>query len=283
MGVATQWTQSITTAIDFHRATIRAAIETGDLTYACYGIYLSLTGLHVRNDPLDVVWRESEIALDFVLKVGFRDVADIIRSPQRFIATMQGRTTTFSTFSDAQFDGAAFEAQLTTDRMAMTVCFYWILKLKAWFLSGDYAEALAATGNAKPLLWASAAQMQLLDYFYYTALTVAACYDKGSADEQQAWRELLVAHKEQLREWAENYPPTFADKHLLVLAEIARIEGHAFDAMQLYEQAIRSAHEHGFVQNEALAHEAAGRFYLSRGFETIAYTYLRNARNCYDR
>src|SRR6202023_2479565 len=53
--------------------------------------------------------------------------------------------------------------------------------------------------------------------------------------------------------------------------------------MQLYEQAIQSAREHGFVQNEAVAHEVAARFYLARGFETIAHTYLRNARNCYDR
>jgi len=282
MGVAAQWTRSITTAIDFHRATICAAIETGDLTYACYGIYLSLTGLQVRNDPLDAVYRETEMALDFVRKVGFRDVADIIRSQQRFIATMQGRTTTFSTFGDAQFDGAAFEAQLTTDRIAMTVCFYWILKLKARFLSGDYAEALVAAGKAKPLLWASAAQMQLLDYYYYAALTVAALYEKGSADDQTGWRALLTAHREQLREWAENYPPTFADKHLLVLAEIARLEGRAFDAMQLYEQAIQSARENGFVQNEGLAHEVAARFYAARGVESIAHAYLRNARQCYN-
>ena len=105
----------------------------------------------------------------------------------------------------------------------------------------------------------------------------------ASADEQTRWRELLTAHREQLREWAENYPPTFADKHALVSAEIARLEGRAFDAMQLYEQAIQSAREHGFVQNEALAHEVAARFYLARGFETIAHAYLRNARNCYDR
>jgi hypothetical protein len=50
-----------------------------------------------------------------------------------------------------------------------------------------------------------------------------------------------------LGEWAENYPPTFADKHLLVMAEIARLEGASFEAMQLYEQAIQSAHENGFV------------------------------------
>jgi hypothetical protein len=99
--------------------------------------------LLLRNDPLDTAWRESERGLDFVQKARFRDAADIIRSQQRFIATMQGRTATFSTFSDAQFDEAAFEAQLTADQTATMVCFYWILKLKTRFLSGDYAEALA--------------------------------------------------------------------------------------------------------------------------------------------
>jgi hypothetical protein len=44
---------------------------------------------------------------------------------------MQGRTATFSTFSDAQFDEARFEAQLTGDRMTVMICHYWILKLKA--------------------------------------------------------------------------------------------------------------------------------------------------------
>ena len=221
------------------------------------------------------------MALDFAREAKYGDVADIIRSQQRFIATMQGRTATFSTFSDTQFDEATFEAQLTADRMPLMICCYWILKLKARFLSGDYAEALAAADKAKPLLSAAAAQIQLLDYFYYAALTVAALYEKASADEQTGWRDLLTAHREQLREWAETYPPTFADKHALVSAEIARLEGRAFDAMQLYEQAIQSARENGFVQNEALAHEVAARFYAARGFETIAQAYLRNARYCY--
>jgi hypothetical protein len=130
---------------------------------------------------------------------------------------MQGRTTTFSTFSDAQFDGAAFETQLTENRLPVVTCLYWILKLKARFLSGDYAEALASADKAKALLWAVAGFSQVLDYFYYTARTVAALYENGSADEQQSWRGLFAAHREQLREWTDNNSPTFADKHALVL------------------------------------------------------------------
>ena len=79
-------------------------------------------------------------------------------SQQRFIATMQGRTATFSTFTDSQFDEATFEAQFTERRMPMMICWYWILKLKARFLSGDYAEALAAADKAKQLLGPTAGQ-----------------------------------------------------------------------------------------------------------------------------
>jgi PAS domain S-box-containing protein len=281
MGLAAQWAQPITTVIDLMRATSRTAIETGDWTFACYSLCQSVHGALLRNDSLDAVWRESEMALDFAGKAGFQDIAEAIVSQQRFIATMQGRTATLSSFSDAQFDETAFEARLTPDRMTLMVCLYWIVKLKTRFLSGDYAEAIAAAEKAKPLLWASAVWIQLLDYFYYSALTVAALYENATADEQTGRRELLAAHLEQLREWAESYPPTFGDKHALVSAEIARLEGRDAEAMRLYEQAIRSAQDQGFVQNEALAREIAARFYAARGVEEIAHVYLRDARNCY--
>jgi GAF domain-containing protein len=281
MGHVAVWTQPIATAIDFNRAAFRIATETGDLTSACYSMDQSVTSFLLRNDPLDVVWRESEKSLDFVRKARFHDVAAVIVSQQRFIATMQGRTATFSTFSDAQFDETAFEAQLMEDRTATMVCLYWILKLKARFLSGDYAEALAAADKAKALLSAAAAHVQLLDYFSYTALTVAALYENATGDEQNRWRELLTVHREQLREWAENYPPTFGDKHALVSAELARLEGRDLNAMRLYEEAIRAARENGFVQNEGLGNELAARYYLDRGYETIGHAYLREARYCY--
>src|SRR6202043_1934740 len=135
------WTQPIATAIDCMRAAFRTAIEMGDLTFACYSIDHTVTNLLMRNDPLDAVWRESEVALGFAREAKYGDAARVVVSQQRFIATMQGRTATFSTFSDAQFDEATFEAQLTGDRMiSMVCCFYWILKLQARFLSGDYAE-----------------------------------------------------------------------------------------------------------------------------------------------
>jgi PAS domain S-box-containing protein len=62
---------------------------------------------------------------------------------------------------------------------------------------------------------------------------------------------------------------------------MARIEGRPAEAMDLYEMAIRSARDSGFVQQEALAFELAARFYERRGFATFAHAYLRNARDGY--
>ncbi len=281
--IAAWWTQPVASVIDFSRAAFRIAIETGNRIYACYAPYYSVAALLQRNDPLDAVWRESEMTLDFVRGAKFRDFADAIVTQQRFIATMLGRTTTFSTFSDAQFDEGAFEAQLTGDRMPMMVCSYWLFKLKARFLAGDYVAALSAGQQAQPMLSAVVGLLSWFDYFYYTALTVSALYETASTDQQQAWGELLTTHREQLGEWAEIYPPTFADKHTLLLAEIARLEKRDADALRLYEEAVHLARENGFVQNEGLAHELVARYYLARGIETAGYFYLRNARNCYDR
>src|SRR6202011_5736607 len=71
------------------------------------------------------------------------------------------------------------------------------------------------------------------------------------------------------------------DKHALVAAETARLDGRELDAERLYEEAVRSARTNGFVQNEALAYELAARFYATRGFDEFARVYLRRAREGY--
>jgi PAS domain S-box-containing protein len=270
MGIAAFWTQPIGTVIDCMRAASRTVTETCDVIFACYGMHKFIEGLLLRNDPLDAVWRESEMALDFVQRARVNVVADCILNQQRFIATMQGRSAPFSTLIESQFDG-----------LPSSEANRWIPKLMTHFMLGDYAEALAAADKARPLLPAVAAQILLFDYYYFTALTVTALYENSSADDRRAWRDLLTAHREQLCEWTDNNPATFDDKYALVSAEIARLEGRDADAMRLYEQAIQSARRNGFVQNEGVAQEAAARFYAAHGAESVAHTCLRNARHCY--
>jgi tetratricopeptide (TPR) repeat protein len=198
------------------------------------------------------------------------------------IRMLRGLTLKFGYFDDGQFNELRIEDHLSSNpALALAACWYWIRKLQALYLAGDYAAARDAASKAQRLLWTSSLYFEEAEYHFYGALAQAAHCDCAPAGERQQCMEALTAHHRQLQVWAENCPENFENRAALVGAEIARIEGRVVDAEQLYEQAIRSARTNGFVHNEGLAYEVAARFYAARGFNEIARLYLGNARYDY--
>jgi PAS domain S-box-containing protein len=195
---------------------------------------------------------------------------------------LRGLTLDFGSFNDATFDESRFVQRFENNReLSICACWYWIRKLQAGIYVSDSVAAIAAATKVSPLLWTAPTQIEQSEYQFYGALAQAARCDEAPAEERSQHLAALADHHRQIAVWAKNCPATFANRAALVAAEIARLEGRELDAERLYEEAIRSAHEHGFVQNEGLAHEVAARFYTGRGFDTIAHAYLREARRCY--
>ncbi|HEY4446160.1 MAG TPA: AAA family ATPase, partial [Steroidobacteraceae bacterium] len=276
------WTRHVRTGRPLVRRAFNTANEIGDLTFAAYSCNNLITNLLASGEPLPDIQREAEAGLAFARKIRFGLVIDIISSQLRLILTLRGLTPAFNSFNDAQFDEARFEQHFEADpRLALPSCWYWIRKLQARFYAGDYASAIDAELQAQRLLWTSPSFFEVAEYRFHAALARAAYCDATSADQRPLHLEALAAHHRQLEIWAHHCPENFADRTALVSAEIARIEGRHLDAERLYEEAIRLAREHGFIQNEGIAGELAARFYAARGFEIIAQAYLRNARYCY--
>jgi len=276
------WTQHLPSCRVFLRHAFDAAQRSGDLTYAAYSRYDLNTNLLASGDPLADVEHEVASALEFVGKVRFGLIADITTAQHRLVRTLRGLTPDFGSFNDAEFDESCFEDHLDSNpRLVVAASRYWIRKLQACVYAGNGASAVAAASKAAALLWTVPSQVELSEYHFYAALGRAARCDTAAAEERPRHLEALISHLDRIAVWADNCPATFANRAALVGAELARLEGRELDAERLYEQAIHSAREHGFVQNEGLAHELAARFYMARGFETIAHAYLRNARHCY--
>ena len=265
------WTQHLRTCRAYLRRAFEAAQNAGDLSYGAYSRIDLITNLFATGDSLSEVEQEAENGLEFARKVRFGLASDCITGQLRLIRMLRGLTPNFTSFNDAEFDEDRFEQHLESNpQLAIGACWYWIRKLQAGVYASDYASAIAAVSKAAPLLWTAPTQFELAEYHFYGALARAAHCDMASAEERPQHLEALAAHHKQLAIWAKNCPATFANREALVGAEIARLEGRELDAMRLYEEAIRLAREHGFVQNEGLAHELAARFYAARGFETIA-------------
>lgn len=280
------WSRHIQSSIDILRVGFEAARQAGDITFACYGCQHLIVQLITKGDPLDEVFNESESRLEFVRKAKFKLSEYVIISQQRLIQNLRGRTQSFSSFSDADFNEVDFERYLAENRknLASAEFRYYIRKLQARFLSEDYPEAQKAMLKAKDLLWTSPSFLEVPEYYYYGGLLLAALYDDTSSPkEKEKYQRNLSVHQRQFEDWPQYCPENFLNKQALLSAELARISDKVQEAEHLYEQAVQSARKHGFVQNEGLANELASRFYRRRGFETIAHAYLKEARSCYSR
>jgi predicted ATPase/signal transduction histidine kinase len=276
------WSRHLRGSVELLRRSFVTAQQAGDLKYAVYGCDRLTTVLLAAGEPLAEVQRQAENVIEFARRAKFGYVVDIIVGQLRFIRTLRGLTPTLASFNDAEFDENLFEERMEANPHSMfAICWYWIRKLRARLYAGDYASALEAAAKAKPMLLPGVQHFEVAEYLFYGALTHAAAYDSASPEDKMQQRQAVMAAHQQILTLAENCPENFGNCAALVGAEIARIEGREFDAEHLYEEAIESARANNFIQNEAIAHETAARFYARRGLQTVARAYLQNARHLY--
>lgn len=281
-GNVLHWTQPIRNARSVLRRALDVTEKLRDFTYASYIYSNVVTQSLAGGDPLDQL--QGEVEAGNVRSWGARYglVADRIAPQLQLIRTLRGLTPSFGSFDDDSFDEAAFEQRVAGDvGLSLAACWYWIRKLQARYLAGDHAAALQAAERANVLLWTSPSYFEQAEYQFFAALARAASCEQACEGDLTYHLHALAAHRRQLEEWAGNCPSTFGNRAALVAAEVARIEGRDIDAMREYDLAIASARDNDLPHVQALAAELAGRFYLGRGMERVARSYLQDARAGY--
>jgi PAS domain S-box-containing protein len=275
------WRRHISTGMPILEQAFLACLEVGDLVYAGFLAFETVWQVIEKGDTLEEVLALSTKYAAFAQESHNDAVYETIRFEQQFIASLQGRTKDSLSFADGTFDEEACFQSIVKATFGCGIVFYHIMQQILAFMHGRYTEALEAAARAEPVLGAAMAMPIEATYHFCHALTLTALYPSTSPAQQGEYRRILGDKLEKLQLWAENCPENYRNRQALLLAEIARIESRDLDAMHLYEEAIQSARQNGFIQNEAMAHEVAARFYAARGFDTIAQTYIKNARYCY--
>jgi len=276
------WMEHLRRTRGLVKAAMGMAHDAGDLTFEVFSNMNLVTNLLASGEPLDDVEHAAERAKALARRARYGLVADLITGQLQLIRTLRGRTPVFGSFADDRAEDERFERPLES-APAVLACWQWIRKLQARFFAGHAESAITAAENARPLLWTSPSFFEFAEYHFYAALARAACCDSAALAERPEHFQALLAHHQKIAAWAENCPATFASRAALVSSEIARLEGRELDALHLYERAISSAREHGFVQNEALAYELAARFCAAQDFDAMARSHLRSAWQCYRR
>lgn len=278
------WRRHVLSGRELVRRAFETAYRAGDLTFAAYSRNELVSNYLAVGDPLGEAQAEAARGLAFAKSAGFGLVVGFISAQEALIRTLRGLNAEFGVLDHADFKEAEFEARVTANPVLLIGEFHYLTcKIQARVFSAQFASAAAAAMKARNMVWTSPSQLETAEFNFYGAIAHAGCIGDLQAEERAEHIRALHRHYAQLEVWARNCPENFENRLALVGAEIARIEGRLPDAERLYEEAIRSARANGFVQNQALANECAGRFYTMRGLDEIAQPYLRDARHCYAR
>lgn len=261
------WTQPISYSIECARAGFAAGVAHGDVTTACYACCHIVANMLARGDTLDDVDAEIGRALQFVRGARFGDVEAILLLQQRFVDGL--RTIAWQDTEERE--------QPAVERLSTFEFWHAVYEATLHYLAGRLDLSAQCLDRAAAFAWSAPAHIHQLDFHLLRALTIASAPGEPDA---AAW-QTLRADARKLRGWAQANPHTFADKAMLVEAELARLEGDVLTAMSRYEQAAAHAAAHGFVHIAAIAHERAGRLCAAQGLASAAEAHRRRARDGY--
>ncbi|EIJ43002.1 PAS domain S-box [Beggiatoa alba B18LD] len=120
-------------------------------------------------------------------------------------------------------------------------------------------------------------------FHFYESLILLSIYPQVTPREQKSILHTVDSNQKKIQTWASFSPANQQHKYYLVAAERERALKHDKEAREYYDLAIHLAHEQGYLNEEALACELAGEFYLQRGLVKYAYACLRDAHYTYIR
>jgi PAS domain S-box-containing protein len=266
------------------KRTFEAATEAGDVNYIAYHWYCLVASLLARGTPLEQVQRDAEAGLAFVQKTKFGLLIAILGAQLALVRSLRGEPVGLGSLRVDGFDEAGFEAHLAANPgLAIAGVMYAVRKLQACCVGGDWAGAAGAAAMAEPRVTMTEGHLELAEFHFHAALARAALAGTTTGEPRNLHVQAVAGHQQQLDVWAASCPGNWQARALLVGAEHERLHGRDAQAMRLYEQAIASARQHGFANNEAIANETAARFHAARGYTTIADAYRRQARDAYAR
>jgi predicted ATPase/signal transduction histidine kinase len=261
--VVTSWLEPLQSRIPLFRRVQASGIEAGEYLFAAsFAVTIVVAQFH-SGVELSRVLVELEGALASPHVNNVETERDLLLAYRQVVFRLSGLAP----------DGACIEP----DGGVLGTCRHEILRLGASYLMRDLAEARALATSSLRLLQAPSRALFVVEHNFYTSLTLAALCDQATGPEKVDLLAQIALNQSQLATWSRNAPHNYQQKHLLVAAEQARVEGRSLEAAELFEQAIEAAAKQRFLQDEALAHELAGRFHHNQGRQRFARQYLSNA------
>ncbi|NET30353.1 ATP-binding protein, partial [Okeania sp. SIO1I7] len=197
------------------------------------------------------------------------------------ILNLQGNGSHPSILSGETFQETEILSQLLEAQDFYGLYVFYIYKLMLCYLFGEIESAQNQAVEVKRYLIAAPGTVVEPAFYFYDSLTALAAFSLSSAETSELFQRVEENQAQLQQHWAKHAPMNHQHKVDLVEAEKHRVLGQKLEAIELYDKAIAGAKENEYIQEEALAHELAAKFYLEWGKEKFAQAYMIDAYYCY--
>ncbi|SET45387.1 trifunctional serine/threonine-protein kinase/ATP-binding protein/sensor histidine kinase [Stigmatella erecta] len=280
LGLLSGWTQPLASSLEAMRQAFQHALQAGDIPIAGFCCpFLVMNRLNLGH-ALEEVEQEAVVRMDFVRKAGFVVVKDILLFLQGYVRQLRGLSPVFGSLSGDSFNEESFEAGLAFKRSSFIQCWYWLMRMKAHYLSGGFEQARESGERCAALSWSLMGRSLFAEFTFFRALSLAACFERMPPGAQAPALEALRQAQRQFAQWEGNCPENFRAQERILSAELARLTGRQWEALHACEEAIPWARQQGLPQLVGLACELAARLGRAR-LPLLADAYARQAREAY--
>ncbi len=273
------WKNKAEENLTYLKRSYQAGIEYGDLLSAGLSVDFLMKTHIIIGSPLEEILKEIKKHQDFVDQLNNRDLENVLRISQLMMVLRESPPDSDSFVPGAnQLDELLKSIKQTKNTQLLQ--WYYLITAQIHYIFYNYKTALKLIQESDKLI-ASYSQLAIPEHYFYYSIIIIENYSSFSEEEKKRYWDILKSNHQKLMNLALDCSINFSDKDLIIAALMASVSGNYIKASDLFDEAIASAHENGFVQNEAIANELAAKYFLSKNKTTIAQAYIRKACRAY--
>jgi predicted ATPase/GAF domain-containing protein/HPt (histidine-containing phosphotransfer) domain-containing protein len=253
-------------------------VELGDVLHASYSIVHRAKTMFFAGHELGDCQAETERALAYTRETGAVGHAALPRIVARALSLLRGSG---EPNPDLTLSDEAFTAEIARTENGHFMLVLGEAQLCVALVLGDSAAAEYWEAVATQHIGVGNGAFTVPDFHLFKALRAARSFRVATPDERQRILAELERQRATLAVFAAASPASFAHKHLLVEAELARLRGAPIDdVLRLHREAAESAGE-DFVHLRALGREILAECWTDKGHPEFARECLLEAYHLY--
>ena len=257
-------------------------LETGDLQHTAFGAYSYAYLSYQAGKELTELEREMAVYSDAIAQINQKHILDLHHAYWQTVLNLTGNSEeTYRLIGDKYDEEKMILLYLNTNNRNGLFELYFN-KFTLCYLFQEYGQAFEYAALAEKYINSGIGTHTFPIFYYYDSLVQLAVFP-NSEEQQKHIIGKVEANQEKIKKWAGYAPMNYLHKFYLVEAERARVLGKDRDAREYYDQAIALGCANEYLNDEALAYELAGKFYLTRSQNHVARHYLHDSHYAYQR